>query len=116
MIPVVHPIDLIRGGGFSLDIQCLKYDGTPADLTGYLMEMQMRPSPTSNKIYFTLTAVNGLLVIDLAGAWIRARLTRAMVDTVRWTAGTWDLRMIPPAGEPFYLIKGDVKVSIGTTR
>lgn len=52
----VYNFVIEQGATFELNIQYLDSAGIPIDLTGYTGRMQLRPSPSSNTVYLTLSS------------------------------------------------------------
>jgi hypothetical protein len=76
------------------------------DLTGYTARLQVRTQPHENgELLYTLTDGAGLTITPLEGR-IAVRITE--VQSVDIPCGAWwyDLRLVPPVGDPEYLVGG----------
>ena len=101
---VVQParLNILLQKGSTLDRTLVYYsDDTltvPVDLTGYTARMHVRgyiddPAPT-----FTLTTLNGGIVLGGAAGTVRLVLAdTATVDT-SWEVGVYDIELLPPGG------------------
>ena len=56
MLGSVYNFTIEQGATFELNVQYRDYLGTPINLTGYSGRMQLRPSPSSNTVYLTLSS------------------------------------------------------------
>lgn len=109
-------IPIPEGGALDLPVMWRnKATGAPYDLTGYSAKMQIRADHASAVVLFELSTVNGRIVIDGPTGTITLKFTAAETAAFTFTNAVYDLQLTPPAGEPFRLMGGMIKVSPGVT-
>lgn len=91
------------------------------DLTGYTAAMQIRKSVKESTTQFDLTTENGGITItplidstpdSAVDIHITDDATAANVES----SGVYDVKMIPPNGEDWFLVRGKVKYIAEVTR
>jgi len=88
----------------------------PVDITDYTLAMQVRPSPSSETLYFEATSVNGMLPIVTPELGQFALYVSAE-ESAGWTwkRGVYDILMVSPLGFVTRLLQGSVTVSPDVT-
>ena len=114
-------LEIEKGGTFKHTFRWQNRDGTPVDLTGATVLLQVRKTesqagvhvlslasyaapggaPTPWYVDITITAAEGKIAIDTAAA-----------DTLSLEAGAWyyDLKVVTASAEVFYLLEGRLTV------
>lgn len=89
---------------------------TPIVLTGYTARMQVRRSVKATDVLLELTTANGGIVIDGAAGKVSMILTESVAQTLTWRRGVYDLELIPPSGQAFRFMQGEIEVTPEVTR
>lgn len=91
------------------------------DLTGYTAEMQIRDTVDAAATRIELTTENGgLTITPLVDSTVDSALDLHITDTAttayKQTGGVYDIKMHPPSGEDWFLVRGKVKTVFEVTR
>ena len=110
-----YDITIEQGSGFSLPLTYEAPEGSLVDFTGSTGRLHVRSKYGATDKLIELTTENG--GIDL-GADGSIRLTMSADDTAALTfsRGVYDLEIVPPTGEPYKIIKGNVFLKREVTR
>jgi hypothetical protein len=87
-------------------------DGTPADLTGFSAQGQIRTGPADQSRYVAAE----MLATVVPRNHISLYLTSAQTAVLRGLYYCWDLQLISPSNMTTTLMGGDVQVSAEVTR
>lgn len=88
-----------------------------SDFTGWAARMQVRASVTSTTVLLELTTENGGISLDLMPGFITLTMTDEEASTkLTWRRGLYQLELIPPGGEAFRFLEGEIEVSPELTR
>lgn len=108
MTTPVRDIQGVEGSTITINIQVQADDGTPADLSDFTGQIQVRPEALSEDVLATGTVSfpgNGVVVAQIAAA-----------DTVQWSAGFYDVRIVSPGGVVEYIARGKILLEPAVTR
>ena len=111
-------ICIYRGDDYDEVVLWQNPDGSPADLTGYTVKMQIRDSRKSRGTpALQLTEGSGLTVTHAAGR-IDIKITGAQTTALLAgeDSGVHDLEVVAPDGKVTTLINGPVKFTQDVTR
>jgi hypothetical protein len=110
-----YDITIEQGSGFSLPLIYEAPEGSPVDFTGSTARLHAREKYSSAETLIELTTENG--GIDL-GADGSVELSKPAADTaeLNFSRGVYDLEIVPPTGEPYKIIKGNVFLKREVTR
>lgn len=107
MTPVLNIVSN-EGATIVVSVWVQESDGTAADLTGYTGSVQVRPDPLSDEVLAT-----GTVVAD-DGGLVTATIPAS--QTVDWSAGEYDVRLVGPAGAVEYICRGTIKLEPSVTQ
>jgi hypothetical protein len=110
-----YDITIEQGSGFSLPLRWEAPEGSPVDFTGSTARLHARLKFRSAETLFELTTENGGIELTEDG---KITLSMSAEDTAALTfsRGVYDLEIVPPAGEPYKIIKGNVFLKREATR
>ena len=100
-------ITIEQGSGFSLPLAYEAPEGSLVDFTGSTARMHVRNKYSSPDALIELTTENGGIELGADGS-IRLTLTAAATAALTFSSGVYDLEIVPSAGEPYKIIKGNV--------
>jgi hypothetical protein len=86
-------LTLNKGSAYKIIYRVTK-NGLPADLTGYSLRGQIRPSPSSNEVLLNMTSANLLLQIDLSTSSLVMNLTETFTRRVSQSFAYYDIELI----------------------
>lgn len=108
--------ELNQGSALSVPLLYTDPSGLIIDITGYTARMQVRVSPSSSTVLLELTTENGGFVVDGPAGKLTMVITEAIAETLTWRRGVYDIELIPPSGEAFRFLQGEIEVSPEVTR
>lgn len=113
MNPGRYNINVYQGATFTL-APVWKIDGLPVDITGYSIDMQVRPT-TDGTLITELSTANGRAVIS--GALGMVTLTLSATETALLTSGTYmyDLNYTAPDLTVTKILTGNFVVNAAVT-
>lgn len=92
-------------------------DGTPRDLSGYTIRMQVRSKHSSETVLLEMTTGNGITITDAAGGVFVVQLTAEQTGALPRVNGyRYDLELEDGAGVVTRLLEGRFTVSPEVTR
>ena len=102
-----YDITIEQGSGFSLPLIYEAPEGSPVDFTGSTARSQVRSKYSSTDTLMELTTENGGIELGSDGS---TGLSMSADDTaeLNFSRGVYDLEIVPPTGEPYKIIKGNV--------
>lgn len=118
MTPARYALTIRRGSVFR-KVFTYKIDGQPVNLTGYGGRAQVRSAVDSpDPPLVNLTVANGGVALGGVAGTITLFISAVVTAAYVWHSGTWDLELVPPAGEAeaFALLEGSVAVVGQVTR
>lgn len=107
MTTPIFNIEGNEGGSVVVSVQVQESDGTASDLSGYTGTMQVRADPLDSTILATGT-------VTISGSTVTG--TVAAADTVDWSAGYYDIRIVSSAGVVEYVVKGRIALEPTVTQ
>jgi len=110
-----YDIDIEQGSGFSLPLVYEAPEGSPVDFTGSTARMHVREKYSSPTTLIELTTANGRIQLGDDGS-IDLSLTAAVTAALKFTQAVYDLEIVPPVGEPYKVIRGNVYLKREATR
>ena len=110
-----YDITIEQGSGFTLPLVYEAPEGSPVNLTGSTARMHVREKYSSVEKYIELTTANGRITLGPNGS-ITLSLTAAETAALAFSRGVYDLEIVPPAGQPYKIIKGNVFLKREVTR
>ena len=110
-----YDITIEQGSGFSLPLTYEAPEGSLVDFTGSTARLHARLKFSSADRLFELTTENGGIELTEDG---EITLSMSADDTadLTFSRGVYDLEIVPPAGEPYKIIKGNVFLNREVTR
>lgn len=110
-----YDIVIEQGSGFSLSLTYEAPEGTLVDFTGSTARLHARLKYSSADTLFELTTENGGIELTEDG---EITLSKPADETAALTfsRGVYDLEIVPPTGEPYKIIKGNVFLKREVTR
>ena len=110
-----YDITIEQGSGFSLPLTYEAPEGSLVDFTDSTGRLHVRSKYGATDKLIELTTENG--GIDL-GADGSVELSKPAADTaeLNFSRGVYDLEIVPPTGEPYKIIKGNVFLKREVTR
>lgn len=108
---VVSNLIIDQGADFSVDISYNNDDGTPKDITGYLVRSQLRRSYySSSNTAFTTSIVNSAL------GELRLELDSANTNLLKPGRYVYDVEIVDTNSKVLRIVEGLVTVLPGVTR
>jgi hypothetical protein len=110
-----YDITIEQGSGFSLALTYEAPEGSLVDFTGSTARLHARLKFSSADTLFELTTANGGIALTEDG---EITLSMSAEDTadLTFSRGVYDLEIVPSAGEPYKVIKGNVFLKREVTR
>jgi hypothetical protein len=110
-----YDITIEQGSGFSLPLTYEAPEGSLVDFTGSTARLHVRSKYSSIDTLIELTTENGGIELTEDG---EITLSISADDTAELTfsRGVYDLEIVPPTGEPYKIIKGNVFLKREATR
>jgi hypothetical protein len=110
-----YDITIEQGSGFSLPLTYEAPEGSLVDFTGSTARLQARLKFGSADTLFELATANGGIELTEDG---EITLSMSADDTadLTFSRGVYDLEIVPPTGEPYKIIKGNVFLRREVTR
>jgi len=94
-----------KGSGYRINFTISK-DGDPADLTGYSIRGQVRPSSSSTTVLLNMTMANLLLKIDNDNSQIIMNFPESFTRRVPGTYAVYDLELLSPTADAYKIVTG----------
>jgi hypothetical protein len=110
-----YDITIEQGSGFSLPLIYEAPEDFPVDFTGSTARMHVREKYSSADTLIELTTENGGIELGADGS-IQLSISATDTATLSFSRGVYDLEIVPPAGEPYKIIKGNVFLKREATR
>lgn len=88
--------------------------GSLVILTGYTARMQVR-TPTGSLIHEMTTENGGITLGGVAGTLVW-RIPAVDTSKMNFTKALYDMVMVPPSGDPYRIMEGEVTLARGQTR
>jgi hypothetical protein len=106
------PLDITieQGRFFSLPLTYEPQE-EPADLTGYQAHMQIRPTHGSDELIADLSSEDDPHIFfseDRSDGQVTVEIPDTETQEMDFNRAVYDLKLTPPAGKPFTLVKGVV--------
>jgi hypothetical protein len=110
-----YDITIEQGSGFSLPLTYEAPEGSPVDFTGSSARLHVREKYSSSDTLIELTTENGGIELGNDGS---IQLSMLATDTAElsFSRGVYDLEIVPPTGEPYKIVKGNVFLKREATR
>jgi hypothetical protein len=108
-----YDITIEQGSGFSLPLTYEAPEGSLVDFTGSTGRLHVRSKYGATDKLIELTTENGGIELGADGS---IELNMTAVQTAAISRGVYDLEIVPPAGEPYKIIKGNVYLKREVTR
>jgi hypothetical protein len=102
-----YDITIEQGSGFSLPLTYEAPEGSLVDFTGSTGRLHVRSKYGATDKLIELTTENGGIVLTEDGE-ITLSMTAAQTAALAFSRGVYDLEIVPPAREPYKIIKGNV--------
>ncbi len=117
MKPSTYNIDIRQGDTFKLDMVLKNSDGTPVNLTGAVVRMQIRKSAFGDDILADLDsqAKGGITIVGATGS-ISVVIAASATATYQASAAVYDLELVNPDLTVRTLIAGSVTIAKQVTR
>jgi hypothetical protein len=110
-----YDITIEQGSGFSLSLSYEAPEGSPVDFTDSTARLHVRSKFGVTEKLIDLTTENGGIELGADGS-IELSMTAAQTAALTFGRGVYDLEIVPPAGEPYKIIKGNVFLKREATR
>ena len=110
-----YDITIEQGSGFSLSLVYEAPEDSPVDFTGSTARLHARRKFSSVDKLFELTTANGGIALTDDGE-ITLSMTAVQTAALTFDRGVYDLEIVPPAGQPYKIIKGNVFLKREVTR
>jgi hypothetical protein len=110
-----YDITIEQGSGFSLPLTYEAPEGSPVDFTGSTARLHVREKYSSSDRLIELTTANGGIELGDDGS-IQLSISAADTAELAFSRGVYDLEIVPPGGEPYKIIKGNVFLKREVTR
>lgn len=110
-----YDITIEQGSGFSLSLIYEAPEDSPVDFTGSTGRMQVRSKYSSTDTLIELTTENDGIELGNDGS-IQLSMPAADTAELSFSRGVYDLEIVPPVGEPYKIIKGNVFLKREVTR
>lgn len=110
-MPETVNLAIYQGDDYAANVTVKKADGTPADLTGYSAQAQIRPSladQAATPAAQFITSINGNVISLVLGHEQTKALTRS--------AYFWDVQIISPNAWITTLLAGKVAITMEVTK
>lgn len=104
-ITAIKNFTLNKGSGYRI-IYLVKKDGSPADLSGYSLRGQIRPSASSSTILLNMTMANLLLKIDFDNSYIVMNLPESFTRRAPGTYAVYDIELLSPTADAYKIVSG----------
>jgi hypothetical protein len=101
-------ITIEQGSGFSLPITYEAPEGTLVDFTGSTARLQARKKFGATDTLFELTTENSGIDLGGVAGTIDLSMTATATAALSFDKAVYDLEIVPPTGEPYKVIKGNV--------
>lgn len=120
MTAAKHNVVFEQGATFQRTINWKAPDGTPVDLTGYRIRMQVRQSPKATATLFDFDSANladghSIGALDETGV-ISLTVDASATLSLSFVAAEYDLTATSPDGFVYRLLEGKALASPGVTR
>ena len=110
-----YDITIEQGSGFSLPLTYEAPDGSFVDFTGSTARLHVRSKYGATETLIELTTENGGIELTEDGE-ITLSVSAEDTAALTFSLGVYDLEIVPPAGEPYKIIKGNVFLKREVTR
>ncbi len=90
-------------------------DGSLIDVSGWVVEMQIRETANSD-VLATLSTETGHITLGGAAGTITIDYPSESIATLTWASARYDIRETPPGGRTSYRLEGGVSVKKQVTR
>jgi hypothetical protein len=110
-----YDITIEQGSGFSLPLTYEAPEGSFVDFTGSTGRLHVRSKYGATDKLIELTTENGGIVLTEDGE-ITLSMTAEDTAELTFSRGVYDLEIVPPSGEPYKIIKGNVFLKREVTR
>jgi hypothetical protein len=99
-----------QGSTFSKLLCYQNPDGSPIDITGYVAELQAKKLGPTSLPLIDLSTGNGGIVIDGPNGTITLSMTDEAAALLDFIRTAYDLKLTPPGGKAFRLLKGSISL------
>ena len=110
-----YDITIEQGSGFSLPLRWEAPEGSLVDFTGSTARLHVRSKYGATEKLIELTTENGGIELGADGS-IQLSMTADDTADLTFSRGVYDLEIVPPTGEPYKIIKGNVFLKREVTR
>lgn len=94
-----------KGSAYKV-IYSVSKNNLPANLSGYSLRGQIRPSASSSEILLNMTSANLLLQVDVAGSSLIMNLPESFTRRVKQSLGYYDIELINSNAEAAKVVQG----------
>jgi len=110
-----YDITIEQGSGFTLPITYEAPEGSAVDFTGSTARLHARLKFGSPDALFELTTENDDIALGDDGT-VTLSISAEDTSELIFSKGLYDLEVVPPAGEPYKISKGNVFLKREVTR
>jgi hypothetical protein len=110
-----YDITIEQGSGFSLNLTYEAPEGSLVDFTGSTARLHVRSKYGATEKLIELTTENGGIELGAEGS-IQLSISATATAALKFDRAVYDLEIVPPAGEPYRIIKGYVFLAREVTR
>jgi hypothetical protein len=110
-----YDITIEQGSGFSLSLVYEAPEDSPVDFTDSTARLHVRSKFSSTDTLIELTTKNGGIELGSDGSVELSMSADATAD-LTFSRGVYDLEIVPPSGEPYKIVKGNVFLKREVTR
>ena len=110
-----YDITIEQGSGFSLALTYEAPEGSLVDFSGSTARLHVREKYSSADTLIELTTENGGIELGNDGSILLSISADDTAD-LTFSRGVYDLEIVPPTGEPYKIIKGNVFLKREATR
>jgi hypothetical protein len=110
-----YDITIEQGSGFSLPLTYEAPEGSFVDFTGSTARLHVRSKYGATETLIELNTENGGIELTEDGE-ITLSVSAEDTAALTFSRGVYDLEIVPPAGEPYKIIKGNVFLKREVTR
>jgi hypothetical protein len=110
-----YDITIEQGSGFSLSLVYEAPENSPVDFTGSTARLHVREKYNSSDTLIELTTENGGIELGNDGS-IQLGMSATDTAALSFSRGVYDLEIVPPVGEPYKIVTGNVFLKREVTR
>lgn len=115
-LPIQRVFLFRQDADFHFSYALKNLDGTPINVTGWDVRMQIRATVSNAAVLDELTTANGKITLGGVAGTITLVYPKALIAALAWIEAVYDIRETPPGGDTIYRFAGDIHVKQMVTR